>query len=264
MHDLYDLYVPHTVVDILDIFIVAAVFFLLFSLLRETRSAVALRGLVSLLLLSFLVYFLAQAAQLQAVTLIFRSFWVVIVLVFIVAFQHEFKRALTSIGQMRVFRVLFTESSEFLDELIQAVASMAKQHVGALIAIERLNSLRVYGDTGVPIDAVVTAEMLRTIFTRTAPLHDGAVIIRGSRIVSAGAILPLSNNPGLGKELGTRHRAAIGLAEETDALVIVVSEETGIISLAQHGNLDRRKTAETLRAELADLLEIAAEAPSHA
>ena len=254
-----DLYLPKTLVDVVDILIVAAVFYLLFSLLRETRSAVALRGLVSLLLFSFVVYFLAEAARLNAVTLIFRSFWVVVVLVFIVAFQHEFKRALTNVGQMRIFRVFFSESVEFLDELIRAVSTMAKQRVGALIAIERVNSLRVYCDTGIPLDAVVTAEMLRTIFTRPSPLHDGAVVIRGDRITAASCILPLSNNPALGKDLGTRHRAAVGLSEEADTVVVVVSEETGIISLAYNGRLDRRQTPESLRDALAELLEIRSE-----
>jgi diadenylate cyclase len=256
MGDVYDLYFPHTMVDFVDILIVAAVFYLLFSLLRETRSAVALQGLVTLLLFSFLVFFLAEMAQLNAVTLIFRSFWIVIVLVFIVAFQHEFKRALTNIGQIRLFRVFFAQSIEFLDEMLRAVSMMAKQRMGALIAIERANSLKVYGDTGIPMDALVTAETLRTIFTRPSPLHDGAVIIRGDRIIAASCILPLSNNPTLGKELGTRHRAGVGLSEETDAAVIIVSEETGIISIAFNGRLERRQTPESLRNALADLLKI--------
>ncbi|MCX8035983.1 MAG: diadenylate cyclase CdaA [Candidatus Sumerlaeia bacterium] len=256
MGEFADLYLPQTFVDILDIAMVATIFYLLFALLRETRSAVALQGLVTLLLFSFLVYFLAETAGLNAVTLIFRSFWIVIVLVFIVTFQHEFKRALTSIGQMRLFRVFFTPSVEFLDELVRAVSMMAKQRMGAILAIERINSLKVYADTGIPLDALVTTETLRTIFTRPSPLHDGAVIIRGDRIVAASCILPLSNNPTLEKELGTRHRAAVGLSEETDAVVIVVSEETGIISLAHNGNLERRQTPESLRNILAELLKI--------
>jgi len=259
MREILDIFVPSSFVDVVDILIVAAIFYLLFSILRETRSAVALRGLVSLLIFSFLVYFLAETARLNAVTMIFRSFWIVVVLVFIVAFQHEFKRALTTIGQMRLFRVFFTQSVEFLDELIQAVTTMAKQRVGALIAIERLNSLKIYADTGIPLDAVVTSEMLRTIFARPSPLHDGAVIIRGDRIIAASCILPLSDNPTLSKELGTRHRAAVGLSEETDAAVIVVSEETGIVSLAVGGRLQRRQTPETLRAALVELLEIHSE-----
>lgn len=256
MRQFYDLYIPHTFVDIIDILIVAAIFYLLFSMLRETRSAIALRGLISLLLFSFVVYFLAGLAKLNAVTLIFRSFWIVVLLVFIVAFQHEFKRALTNIGQTRVFRVFFTESVEFLDELIAGITTMAKQRVGALIAIERANSLKVYCDTGVPVDAIVTSEMLRTIFTRPSPLHDGAVVLRGERVIAASCILPLSNSPALSTELGTRHRAAVGLSEETDSAVIAVSEESGIISMAFNGRLERRMTPESLRAELAELLEI--------
>ena len=259
MADFYDLYLPHTLIDIVDIVIVAAIFYLLFSLLRETRSAVALQGLVTVLLLSFIVYFLAELARLNAVVLIFRSFWIVVVLVFIVAFQHEFKRALTNVGQLRLFRVFFSQNIEFLDEIIKAVAVMAKQHAGSLIAVERANSLKVYCDTGIAMDSLVTAEIVRTIFTRPSPLHDGAIIIRGDRIVAASCILPLSNNPTLGKDLGTRHRAAVGLSEETDAAVIAVSEETGTISLAYNGRLERRQTAEGLRNSLAELLQIRAE-----
>jgi len=259
MGDFVDLYVPHTLLDILDILIIGAIFYLLFSLLRETRSAVALQGLVALLLISFLIYLLAEVARLNAVTLVFRSFWIVVVLVFIVAFQHEFKRALTNIGQWRLFRVFFSQSSEFLDEVIRAVSMMAKQRSGALIAVERVNSLKVYCDTGISMDAMVTAELLRTIFTRPSPLHDGAVIIRSDRVVAASCILPLSNNPTLGKDLGTRHRAAVGLSEETDAAVIVVSEESGVISLAFNGRLERRQTPEGLRNGLADLLQIRSE-----
>lgn len=259
MREVFDLYIPHTLVDIVDILIVAAVFYLIFSLLRETRSAVALRGLVSLLLFSFIAFFLAEAARLNAVTMIFRSFWIVVVLVFIVAFQHEFKRALTSVGQMRFFRALFTQDIEFLDELIQAVSMMARQHIGALIAIERQNTLKVYCDTGVPLDAVVTADTLRAIFTRPSPLHDGAVIIRGDRIVAASCILPLSSSPTLSKEVGTRHLAAVGLTEETDAVVIVVSEETGVISLAYNGHLHRGQTPEALRSQIVELLGMRAE-----
>ena len=160
---------------------------------------------------------------------------------------------------MRIFRAFFAQSVEFLDELIGAVGMMAKQRVGALIAIERLNSLKVYCDTGIPLDAVGTGEILRTVFSHPTPLHDGAVIVRGDRIVAASCILPLSNNPTLSKELGTRHLAAVGLSEETDAAVIAVSEETGIISLAFQGRLERRQTPEGLRNALADLLEIPSE-----
>jgi len=242
MGEAFDLYFPRTLLDLLDILVVAAIFYLLFSMLRETRSAVVLRGLVSILLFSFLVYFLAEAAQLNALTLIFRSFWIVVVLVFIVAFQHEFKKALTNVGQTRIFRVFFTQNVEFLDELVRAVSMLAKQRVGALIAIERLNALKVYCDTGIPMDALVTTELLRTVFTRPSPLHDGAIVIRNDRIVAASCILPLSGNPTLTKDLGTRHLAAVGLSVEADAAVVIVSEETGIISLAFNGRLERRQT----------------------
>jgi len=256
MADIFESFIPRTFIDFADIAIVAAVFYLIFSLLRETRSAVALQGLVTALLFCFLAFFLAEMAHLNAVSLIFRSFWIIVVLVFIVSFQHEFKRALTNVGQFRLFRVFFAQSSEFLEELLRAVSMMAKQRIGALIAIERANSLKVYCDTGIPLDALVTGETLRSIFMRPSPLHDGAVIIRGDRILAASCILPLSNNPTLSKDLGTRHRAAVGLSEEADAVVVVVSEDTGIISLAFDGRLERRQTPESLRGRLAELLRI--------
>lgn len=257
MREIYALISTMTPADALDILLVATFFYFIFSLLKGTRSSVALRGMITLLLMSFLIYFFARMAGLLAVQMIFENMWIVIVLVFLIAFHAEFKRALTELGQLRVFRALFTQSGEYISELVKAVRVMSTRHVGALIAIQRRNSLRVYAETGTPIDSVVRAELVRTIFTPHSvnPLHDGAVIIMGDRLVSAACILPLSATPDLSKDLGTRHRAAIGLTEETDALVIVVSEETGTISLAIDGNLERQLTPEDLKKRLETELE---------
>lgn len=249
--------------DVIDIIIVGALFFGLFALLRETRSSVALRGLIGILLLSFVFFFVAKVFSLVALTLIFERFWVIVILVFLIVFQNEFKKALTEIGQIKFFRRFFTGSAEFLDEVIRAVEIFSERKIGALIVFERKNPLKVYSDTGIKIDSLVTSELLRTIFATNTPLHDGAIIIRDDRIIAAGCILPLTNDPNISKDLGTRHRAAIGLSEETDAVVIVVSEETGIISIAEHGGLTRRVVPDKLKENLIDYLGLKREVVSN-
>jgi diadenylate cyclase len=178
---------------------------------------------------------------------------------FILLFQSELRRALTEVGQVKLFRHFFTQSSQYLDDVIKATCVMSNRRVGALIAIERHNPLKTFIDTGTEIDSAVTSEVIRTIFAPFSPLHDGAVVIRNNRVVAAGCILPLSDDPNLNKELGTRHRAALGLSEETDAVVVVVSEETGTISIAARGNLERSLDEETLRERLTELLDIKVE-----
>lgn len=242
--------------DVVDILLVAALFFMLFSLLRETRSYAALRGLMIILIASFFIFFMAKFLKMSALTLIFERFWIVAVLVFLIVFQNEFRKALTDIGQIRLFRAFFNPGGKYLDEIIKAVMVMAARNVGAIIAIERRNPLRAYADTGVILESAITSELLRTIFAPVTPLHDGAVIIRNEKLAAAGCILPLSANPTISKDLGTRHRASLGLSEESDAVIICVSEETGIISLAVSGRLSRGETENTLRHKLESLLDI--------
>lgn len=244
------------IIDIIDILFVALVFYSLFSLIKETRSAVAMRGLISLLIGSFTLFFFAKISNLRAMTLIFERFWIVGLMLFIIVFQNEFRRALTQLGQRRLFRHFFEQNSDFLEDLVKAVSGMSNRRIGALIVLEQKNSLKVYLDTGTRINADVTSELIRTIFTPPTALHDGAIIIEGNRIAAAGCILPLTNNPDISKKLGTRHRAAIGLSEETDAIVIVVSEETGNISLAINGKLTSPQTPENLQKVLENLLDI--------
>lgn len=242
--------------DVIDIVLVSCIFYSLFRLLRESRSSVALEGMLTLLLLSFFTFFLAKFLNLNALELVFERFWIVIVLAALILFQNEFKRALVDLGQLRILRALFQHSSQYVDEIIAAMQTMSTRRIGALIAIERRNPLRTYADTGTPIDSVVTSELLRTIFTPHSPLHDGAVIIRNERAVAAACILPLTSDTTLPTDMGTRHRAAIGLSEETDALVLTVSEETGIISLASGGRLERNFSAEDLRRRLMEELHV--------
>ena len=259
MHAFKGLITTINFADILDILAVAALFFFIFSLLRGTRSHIALRGMITLLLTSFVIYFIASVSNLAALKMIFAKVWIVILLVFVIVFQNEFKKALTDLGQLRVFRALFSHSGVHVNEILKAVRVMSARHVGALIAVERRNSLRAYTETGTSIDGVVQAEVIRTIFTPYSPLHDGAVIISNDQITAAACILPLTFQPDLSKELGTRHRAAIGLSEETDAIVVVVSEETGAISLAINGHLERFLTPENLKKQLETELNITEE-----
>lgn len=241
------------IADVVDILLVAVLFYFLFSLLQGTRSAVALRGLISILLISFVIYFLARLTRLSAIQLLFRSFWLIAVLMFILLFQNELRRALTEAGQIKLFRHFFRPYGEFIDEIVKAVNIMSKRRMGGLIVVERESPLKIFIDTGVEIDSTMSSELLRTIFSPFSPLHDGAVIVRNDRIVAAGCILPLSDDTTLSKELGTRHRAAIGLTEESDAFVVVVSEETGSISLAVNGHLERGLTLEQLRERMIEL-----------
>lgn len=225
--------------DVLDIAIVAVPFYLLFTLLREARSFFALWGIVSMLLFSSVIYLIARVLDLQATILIYERFWIIVVLVFLIIFQGELKKAMTDVGRLRIFRAFFPRQRQVVGEIIRAVQTMAERKVGALIAVERSNTLKPYLASGTMLDSAISAELLRSVFQTNSPLHDGAVIVSGDRIVAAACILPLSENPRLGSELGTRHRAAIGLSEETDALVVVVSEETGTISVAEEGKMER-------------------------
>lgn len=245
--------------DVVDIVLMSALFYLVLSLLKGTRSSVALRGLISLILFSFIIYLTARSLQLTGMAYIFGNFWIIIVLIFLIVFQNDFKKALTDLGQMKFFRAIFKQSGEYIDELIKAVEVMSTRKIGALIVLERRNPLRVYVGTGTPVDAIVSSELIRTIFTHLTPLHDGALVIKNNRIEAAGCILPLTDSPDLSKELGTRHRAAVGLSEETDAMVIVVSEETGTISLAMEGKLLRGQTPEKLRELLTEHLHLTTE-----
>ncbi|HOE96434.1 MAG TPA: diadenylate cyclase CdaA [Candidatus Sumerlaeota bacterium] len=244
--------------DLADILLVALFFYGIFAILRETRSFVALMGFVTFTLASLLLFLIALTWDLQAMILIFQNFWIVVVLIFLIVFQNEFRKALTDLGQLRLLRGLFpSRERDVLDEIINAVTLLAGRNIGALIVLERRNPLRSYMGSGTVLDATVSAEMIRTVFTPYSPLHDGAMLIRGERILAAGCILPLSDNPELSSELGTRHRAALGLSEETDAVVIVVSEETGTISLAENGQIQRNLKPAELRSRLEEELEIA-------
>jgi len=239
---------PQFLVDLIDVLVVAFLFYRLFAMIKGTRAAQMFVGLVFIVIASIV----AQWFRLNALNWIINSLKTVWVILFVILFQPELRALLTHIGQNRLLRALIrVGEGGVLKEILGAVEEMGRERRGALIVIERDMGLRDYIETGTKLDATVTKELLETIFTPHSPLHDGAVVIRGDQISAAGCILPLSATAGLSPLLGTRHRAALGLAEETDACVFVVSEENGAISIAHKGELKWNLDEGQLRSELA-------------
>lgn len=236
--------------DVVDILAVSLVFYVIFVLLRESRSFTALRGLMGVIFAGLVIWLVAKVGDLTATRRLLEESLTLIVITFVILFQNELKKALTDFGQASIFRPFLRTSRFEVDEIIKACVRLSERKIGALIAIERRNSLRPYIEVGTSMDAQISAELIRTIFALGTPLHDGAIIIRNNRLAAAGCLLPLSENQKLPKDLGTRHRAGIGLSEETDAVTIICSEETGTISIAHEGKIERNETAETLRAKL--------------
>nr|WP_206527056.1 diadenylate cyclase CdaA [Clostridium perfringens] len=233
--------------SIIDILIVAFIFYRGYILIKETRAEQLLKGVILLLILIPISYVL----RLQMLNFILTKTLTIGVLSIIIIFQPEIRRALEHIGSTAFddFHVIQDDQKleEVIDQLIIAVEDMAETKTGALIAIEQGTGLAEIISTGTQLDAVITSALIENIFFKNTPLHDGATIIRNDRIVSAGCVLPLTNNNTINKKLGTRHRAAIGLSEISDALVIVVSEETGAISLAVKGRLTRNYDGKKLK-----------------
>jgi diadenylate cyclase len=238
--------------DLLDIAIVSVMLYELLVLILGTRAVqMALSGGFLLAL-----YFVSRWFELETVNWVIRNLASYVVFGIIVLFQTDIRRALAHFGRTPFVRYFDRASNaeETVEELVVAATNLAARHVGAIIVIERQIGLRNYIEGGIPLDATVTYDLLSSIFQRTSPLHDGATIIQGDRIAAAACFLPLSVNPRVSRDLGTRHRAALGLTEENDAVAIVVSEETGAISLATGGSLDRGLSPDTLRIRLRSLL----------
>jgi diadenylate cyclase len=226
--------------DLLDILIVAIGVYWLLVWLKGTRALQMLVGLSLLLAASVL----AERLGLYTVEWLVSSFWMQVVLAVLILFQPEIRRALAQIGRNPfTHRLSAVEESRTLEEITRAVVGLANKRVGAILVLEREIELREIVEMGVTLDAQVSRELLFSLFQPESPMHDGAVIIRGNRITAAGCFLPLSLNPEVSKTLGTRHRAAIGITEETDALVIVASQETGTISMIMGGRMTRELDA---------------------
>jgi diadenylate cyclase len=235
------------IVDLLDVLIVSFLLYKLFTLMKGTRAVHMFFGLIVLFLLSVM----AQWINLMALNWIISSLKTVWVIAFVIIFQPELRRALASMGHNKFLSRFFSvQETGVISEIIKASTRLSEKGLGAIIVLEKDMGLKNYIETGTKVDAKVTAELLETLFTPPSPLHDGAVIIQNDRVAAAGTILPLTQDQRLSAALGTRHRAAIGLTEETDAIVIVVSEETRTISYAQGGKLRRKIDTNTLRSDL--------------
>ena len=240
--------------DALDILLVSVVVYRVFVMFKGTRAVQMLVGLGALMAASLV----ARRLDLYSMQWILDNFWSFWVIALVVLFQPELRRALARIGQGNVLQALFGPSGEqrahMVREVVSVAESLAARRIGALLVIERATGLRQYAELGVPLDALVSADLLGSIFLPYSPLHDGAVFIHRDRIVAAGCFLPLSRNVQIARAMGTRHRAALGISEETDAIVIVVSEETGRISLAVEGQMETLADADVLRRRLGELL----------
>lgn len=245
--------------DVIEILIVAFLLYRILLVIQRTRAMQIVLGVV---LLAF-TYGVARLLDLILVRTLLEAAFQYGAIAVLVVFQPELRAALARLGQSRMMRAFqHLEGSRVAEEIIEATERLARARHGAIIAVEQEVGLGEYAETGSSVDAPVSAEMLVTIFTPYSPLHDGAVLIAGDRIRSAGAILPLTQSPVQDRSLGTRHRAALGLSEETDAIVIVVSEETAQVAVAIGGTLERGVNSERLRAILSGGRESSEAAPS--
>ena len=236
-----------TFLDVIDIVVVAYFLYRLFLMLKNTRAATLGKGLMVLIGFTLICRWL----NLHVISWLLEKSMTVIMVALPVVFQPELRRALEQIGRGKLFHkgseLDEQELEEMLDSVAHATKIMSKNKVGALMVFERATGLVERIETGVPVDGLVSSGLIQNIFVKDTPLHDGAIIIRGNRIVAACCLLPLTENRNLSQELGTRHRAAIGMSEQSDAMVLVVSEETGTISIARNGELMRYLTVDDVK-----------------
>lgn len=227
------------------------IWILTYNLIRFFQGTRAIQVLMGLIMLA-VIFNIAKILDLNTINWVLTKLFAVGVLAFLIIFQPELRRALARIGQNTLAGGILKKGGT-VDELVQACEQMSRSHIGALIAIERDVGLKNYIESGIGIDAKVSAELLMTLFSPNTPTHDGGVIVQADRVASCGSLFPLSQNPDLAKSLGTRHRAGLGLTEETDSVCVIVSEETGNISVAVYGKLTRALDGEALRRVLASL-----------
>jgi diadenylate cyclase len=240
--------------DVIDIVIVAVVLYKLFTLIRETRAEQLTKGIVVLLVLTKVT----EWTKLYTIHFLLNNAMTVGTLALLIVFQPELRRGLEYIGTSKFFSKSLMEIrgeslSQVVEEIVEATSSLSRQKIGALMVLERKTGLNEVVDTGTKIDGFVSSDLLINIFIPNTPLHDGAVIIKDDRIKAAACFLPLTDNTAVSKELGTRHRAALGISERSDSLSIVVSEETGAISISENGTISRYLDSKTLRQILTDM-----------
>lgn len=241
-------------INVIDILLVTIILYKLIMVIRGTRAVQLLKGIFVILV----VWFISDKFQLQTLNWMMQQVLIWGVIAFVIIFQPELRRALEQLGRGRFFSRTSTQDDEDVEKQIEAIISatdyMAKRRIGALMSLERETGMNDYIETGIPLYANISKELLINIFIPNTPLHDGAVIIQKNKVAAAACYLPLSESPFISKELGTRHRAAVGISEVSDSLTIVVSEETGSISLTRNGELHRDikldKLKEMLTAEL--------------
>jgi len=231
--------------NIVDLFIVGVIIYFLLNLIKGTRAVQLIKGLV----LIFIASVVSQLLNLNTVHWFLQSVLTMLIVALPIVFHPELRRALEQLGRGGFFNKQLVQkwSVKDINDIIMAADELAENKIGALIVFEKKVGLRTYIETGTKIDAKISKELIKNLFYKSAPLHDGAVIVGEGKIKAAGCLLNLSNKPSINPKLGTRHRAAIGITEESDALVIVVSEESGVISLAQDGELIRYLDKSKLR-----------------
>jgi len=244
--------------NVFDILVVALIIYWLLWVAQGTRATQLIRGIVTLLAVVFLV---GTTFQLTALNWVLGQTWPVLLISLPVIFQPEIRRALEQLGQTRSWLPQLLprpdeSAGRTVDELVKAATQLARHRYGALIVLERETGLQNYVERGVSIDGLLTRQLLINLFYPNSPLHDGAAVVRDGRIVAASVVLPLSDNTAATSQLGTRHRAALGITEQSDAISVVVSEETGQISIAENGQLIRNLDAERLDEHLRALLKL--------
>ena len=238
----------HLLKILVEIGVLWFAFYVILIFASGTRGVHVFKGLIFIALF----FIITQKLGLDTINWIFTKLFAISVITFLIIFQPELRRGLASIGQHRWAGIFFKET-DIVKEIVNASLSLSKKKIGVLIAIERESKLNQYVESGIDIDAKVSAELLMTIFMPNTPLHDGGVIISGDRISGAGCLFPLTQNSNISRTLGTRHRAGLGLNEETDAIVVIVSEETGSISVAAGGKLNQDLDKESLGKLLTNL-----------
>ena len=239
-----------TILDALDIFIVAVILYKVYEMLQDTRAITLVKGVLVLLGVTIICSWM----ELHVISWLLQKCVTLLFVALPIVFQPELRRALEHLGQGKFLAPSVTldddEARSVVNELAKAVKVLSANKIGALLVIERDMGLNDISATGIQIDGLITSDFLMNVFIPNTPLHDGAVVIRGKRLIAAGCLLPLTENRGLSTELGTRHRAAIGLSEQCDALIVVVSEETGTISVAENGHIMRHLDIDRLKAVL--------------
>ena len=240
--------------DVVDILLVAVILYKSYEMLKDTRAITLAKGMFVMMGVALGAYIL----ELHAIYWLLSKSIYLLFMALPIVFQPELRRALERIGQGKFLGSAVYLNAEEADTLVneidKVVFSMSAKKIGALIVLEREIGINEIIDTGIRVDGLVTAPFMMNVFIPNTPLHDGAAVIRGNRMIAAGCLLPLTENRSLSTELGTRHRAALGLSEQCDAVVVIVSEETGIVSIAENGHITRRLNSEQLKKRLRPLL----------